>query len=434
MNKNIVILGTQWGDEGKGKIVDYLTSDASYVVRFQGGNNAGHTLVVNGQKIVLHLIPSGVLHKNVIGIISNGTVICPFSLVQEINILKERGVYLKKRLFISNKSPLILKYHVAMDIAREKKLGIQSIGTTAKGIGPAYEDKIARRALRFEDLKNPKNLPMRLEKIVDYYNHQLVSFYKEKAIDYKVILKDLTPIIDLIYDMIKDTTDILQEAIKNNKKIIFEGAQGSFLDIDHGTYPFVTSSNTTIGGVMTGTGIGPKNLDCILGITKAYSTRVGNGPFPTELFDNIDQHFSEKGNEFGSTTGRKRRTGWLDAVSLCKAININSISSLCITKLDVLDGLKEIKICTSYRNNFKSDPIFKTNSNHEENDITPIYEIYPGWKETTAGIKKIEDLPLEARNYIKRIEEITNIPVDIISTGPDRLDIILVKDLFFNKK
>ncbi|QCI21271.1 adenylosuccinate synthase [Buchnera aphidicola (Hyperomyzus lactucae)] len=429
MNKNIVILGTQWGDEGKGKIVDCLTADSSYVVRYQGGHNAGHTLVVNGKKIILHLIPSGILHNSVIGIIANGVVVSPSALIKEINMLKKNNIFISKRLFISNSSPLILQYHIEMDIAREKKLGINALGTTGRGIGPAYEDKIARRALRMEDLKNEKVLSMRLEKIVDYYNHQLVSFYKQKAIDYKTILKDLLPIIDIVHDMIQDTTCILHQAIKNNKKIVFEGAQGSFLDIDHGTYPYVTSSNSTIGGVITGTGVGPKDLSCIIGVTKAYCTRVGNGPFPTEVFDDIDKHFSNKGHEFGSTTGRKRRTGWLDTVSLSRAVKINSISSLCITKLDVLDGLHEIKICTSYKNsNTLESASFPEGDNWE--NITPIYETYPGWTKKTLGVKKLEHLPHEARNYINRIEEITQIPINIVSTGPDRSDIILIQDFF----
>jgi adenylosuccinate synthase len=429
MNKNIVILGTQWGDEGKGKIVDCLTADSSYVVRYQGGHNAGHTLVVNKKKIILHLIPSGLLHDTVIGIIANGVVVSPLELIKEIKMLKKNNIFIGKRLFISNSSPLILQYHIEMDIAREKKLGINALGTTGRGIGPAYEDKIARRALRVGDLKNEKVLSMRLEKIVDYYNHQLVSFYKHKAVDYKTILKDLLPTIDVIHDMIKDTTCILHQAIKNNKKIVFEGAQGSFLDIDHGTYPYVTSSNSTVGGVITGTGIGPKNLHCIIGVTKAYCTRVGHGPFPTEVFSNIDEHFSNKGREFGSTTGRKRRTGWLDAVSLCRAVKINSLSSLCITKLDVLDGLNEIKICTSYKHCNTLETILFPQGDDWEN-VIPIYEVYPGWTKKTSGVKKLEHLPYEARNYINRIEEITQIPIDIISTGPDRSDIIFVRDFF----
>ncbi|QCI24597.1 adenylosuccinate synthase [Buchnera aphidicola (Muscaphis stroyani)] len=431
MNKNVAILGTQWGDEGKGKIVDSLTLENSYAVRYQGGHNAGHTLVINGEKIVLHLIPSGILHKNVTGIISNGVVISPIALYNEIKMLENKKFFIKDRLFISHSAPLILQYHVEMDIAREKKLGINALGTTGRGIGPAYEDKIARRALRVEDLKDEKKLSIRLEKIVDYYNHQLVSFYKQKSIDYKIILKNLLPSIDLIQGMIKDTTFILHNAIFHNKKIIFEGAQGSFLDIDHGTYPYVTSSNSTIGGLITGTGVGPKYLDYILGVTKAYTTRVGYGPFPTELFDDIDKHFSHKGHEFGSTTGRKRRTGWLDAVALCRSIKINSLSGLCITKLDVLDGLKEIKICIAYKN-IKTLEI-NTSLNDCKN-VEPIYEIHPGWVVKTSGIRKMTDLPAEARNYINRIEEITHIPVDMISTGPDRSDIILIRNPFFIKK
>ncbi|QCI25184.1 adenylosuccinate synthase [Buchnera aphidicola (Rhopalosiphum padi)] len=430
MNKNIVILGTQWGDEGKGKIVDFLSSNSAYVVRYHGGHNAGHTLVVNGKKIILHLIPSGLLYPNVIGIISNGVVISPFELVKEIEMLEKNNYFINERLFISESAPLILPYHIAMDLAREKKLGINAIGTTGRGIGPAYEDKIARRALRIGDLKNTKELSIKLEVIVDYYNNQLVSFYKQKSISYKEILKDLLKVKDLIFNMIKDTSTILHKAIKDKKRIIFEGAQGTLLDIDHGTYPYVTSSSSTTGGVITGTGIGPKHLGYVLGITKAYTTRVGKGPFPTELFDEIDNYLSKKGKEFGSTTGRKRRTGWLDGVALRYAVKINSLSALCITKLDVLDDLEEIKICISYKD-INTSKIYKDFSVFNLENITPVYEVHPGWKEKTSGIKRIEDLPEAARNYIKRIEEIAQIPVDIISTGPDRSDTILVKTLFF---
>ncbi|AYN24532.1 adenylosuccinate synthase [Buchnera aphidicola] len=430
MHKNIVILGTQWGDEGKGKIVDFLSSNSAYTVRFHGGHNAGHTLVVNGKKIILHLIPSGLLYPNVIGIISNGVVISPFELVKEIKMLEKNNYFISQRLFISESAPLILPYHVAMDLAREKKLGINSIGTTGRGIGPAYEDKIARRALRIGDLKNIKKLSKKLEVIVDYYNNQLVSFYKEQSISYKKILQDLLKVRDIVYNMIQDTATILHKAIEDKKRIIFEGAQGTFLDIDHGTYPYVTSSNSTIGGVITGTGVGPKNLDYILGITKSYTTRVGKGPFPTELFDETGDYLSKKGKEFGSTTGRKRRTGWLDGVALRYAVKINSLSSLCITKLDVLDDLEQIKICTSYKD-VNTSQIYKDFSIFNLENISPVYETHPGWMKKTSGIKKIEDLPEEARNYLNRIEEIAQIPIDIISTGPDRSDTILVKSLFF---
>lgn len=428
MNNNIVILGTQWGDEGKGKIVDFLSLDSAYVVRYHGGHNAGHTLVVDGKKIVLHLIPSGLLHPNVIGIIANGVVISPFELIKEIKMLKKNYISIKNRLFISDSAPLILPYHIEMDIAREKKLGVNAIGTTGRGIGPAYEDKIARRALRMNDLKDENKLSLRLEEIVDYYNSQLVSFYKHKSINYKIILNNLIKVKDLICDMIQDTTSILFKAIENNKKIIFEGAQGSFLDVDHGTYPYVTSSNTTVGSAITGTGIGPKNLNYILGVTKAYSTRVGNGPFFTETFGKIDDYLSKIGQEFGATTGRKRRTGWLDGVLLRKAVKMNSLSGLCLTKLDILDNLKEIKICTSYKNigvNNKNYPIFYGFEN-----VEPVYEVYPGWMKSTLGIRKIQDLPKEARNYINCIERIAGISVDMISTGPDRFDTIIVNNPF----
>jgi len=430
MKNNIVILGTQWGDEGKGKIVDFLSSESSYVVRYHGGHNAGHTLVANGKKIVLHLIPSGLLYPNVIGIIANGVVVSPFELIKEIKMLEKNNCFIKERLFISESAPLILPYHIEMDLAREKKLGINAIGTTGRGIGPAYEDKIARRALRIGDLKNTKNLSIKLEIIVDYYNNQLVSFYKRKPLKYKEILKDLLKVKDLIFNMIKDTSRILHTAMKNKKRIIFEGAQGTFLDIDHGTYPYVTSSNSTLGGVITGTGIGPKNLDYILGITKSYTTRVGKGPFPTELFNEVDDYLSKNGQEFGSTTGRKRRTGWLDGVALRHAVKINSLSGLCLTKLDVLDNLKKIKICTSYKD-VKTLKKCKYFSSFNLDTVEPVYEVYPGWMKKTSGINKIADLPKEARDYINRIEQIAKIPIDIISTGPDRLHTILVNPIFF---
>lgn len=429
MKKNIVILGTQWGDEGKGKIVDYLSTKSSYVVRYHGGHNAGHTLVVDQKKIVLHIIPSGVLHPNVIGIIANGVVISLSELVKEIEMLKKNNFCINQRLFISHAASLVLPLHIAMDIAREEKLGVHAIGTTGRGIGPAYEDKIARRSLRVGDLRNEKQLSIKLQKIVSYYNHQFVSIYKHKPFNYENILKDLLIAKTKIDYMVTDTNIMLHNAIKNKKKIIFEGAQGSLLDIDHGTYPYVTSSNSTIGGVITGTGVGPKNLDYILGVTKSYSTRVGNGPFPTELFDDIDKYLSQEGNEFGSTTGRKRRTGWLDGVALRYCVELNSLSALCITKLDVLDHLKEIKICIAYQN-INTLEIYTSASFDNLENMKPIYEIYPGWMQKTSGIKKIEDLPSTAQDYIKCIEKIAGIPVDIISTGPDRNDTILIRDLF----
>ncbi|CAL4325916.1 Adenylosuccinate synthetase [Buchnera aphidicola (Protaphis terricola)] len=429
MKKNIVILGTQWGDEGKGKIVDYLSQYSSYVVRYQGGNNAGHTLVVDGKKIVLHLIPSGVLHPNVIGVISNGVVISLIDLVKEIKMLKDYNFFINNRLYISNASSLILPFHIKIDLLREKKLGLNAIGTTGRGIGPAYEDKIARRSIRVGDLKNKKNLSNKLKKIVSYYNDQLVSIYKSSPFDYQVILADLLQIKSIIYDMIKDTTLLLHQAIKNKKTIIFEGAQGSLLDIDHGTYPYVTSSNSTIGGVITGTGIGSKNLDYILGVTKAYSTRVGNGPFPTEVFNDIDCYFSTIGKEFGSTTGRKRRTGWLDGVALRYSVELNSLSALCITKLDVLDNLKEIKICIAYQDVFTSE-IYSNFSFCILEHVKPIYKTFPGWMKKTSGIRNIKDLPNPAYCYIKYIEKIAGIPVHMISTSPDRNDIIMIKHPF----
>lgn len=425
MYKNIIILGAQWGDEGKGKIVDLLTAKAKYVVRYQGGHNAGHTLVVDDKKIILHVIPSCILHKNAIGILGNGVVICPFSLINEINNLESKGINVKDKILISENCFLILPYHIRMDIAREKKIG--SIGTTKRGIGPAYEDKVARRGLRIGDLRDLDNFSINLKKIIDYYNYQLVNYYKEKPINYSNVLKEILSLSKKLINMIEDIPDILYSAIRSNKLIIFEGAQGTFLDIDHGTYPYVTSSNSTAGGASTGSGIGPLNFDYVLGVVKAYTTRVGFGPFPTEVFNKLDTYFCNYGSEFGSTTGRRRRTGWLDLVALKRSIRINSLSGLCLTKLDVLDGLKEIKICIAYKN-LKNNTIM-TNTPFFIKDwqvIEPIYEILSGWNENTLGINSLSKLPLLARNYIKRIEEIIEIPIDLISTGPDRKDIIIL--------
>jgi len=429
MYKNIIILGAQWGDEGKGKIVDLLTEKAKYVVRYQGGHNAGHTLVVDGKKIILHVIPSGILHKNTIGILGNGVVICPFSLINELNNLENKGIIVKDKILMSENCFLILPYHVRMDIAREKKTG--SIGTTKRGIGPAYEDKVARRGLRIGDLRDPDNFSMHLKKIIDYYNYQLVNYYEEKPISYKNILTEIMSLSEILINMVADIPDVLDAAIKSNELIIFEGAQGTFLDIDHGTYPYVTSSNSTAGGACTGSGVGPLNFDYVLGVVKAYTTRVGNGPFPTEVFNKLDAYFCDRGSEFGSTTGRRRRTGWLDLVALKRSIRINSLSGLCLTKLDVLDGLKEIKICTAYKN--LNNNVIMTNTPFFIKDwqvIEPIYETLSGWNENTVGMNSLSQLPLSARNYIKRIEEIIEIPIDLISTGPDRKDIIILNSLF----
>ncbi|WWO98981.1 MAG: adenylosuccinate synthase [Candidatus Dasytiphilus stammeri] len=429
MGRNIVILGTQWGDEGKGKIVDLLTPYAKYVVRYQGGNNAGHTIVINGEKTILHLIPSGILHNDIISIIGNGVVLSPDSLIDEITKLEQQGIPVLKRLLISKSCPLVLQTHIALDIARDKLRGINAIGTTGRGIGPAYEDKIARRGLRVCDLFNINNLSSKLQKIIDYHNFQLVHLYNEKSIDYQLVLDKLLAVAKILTSIATDVAMLLYNAYQHGETIIFEGAQGMLLDIDHGTYPYVTSSNTTIGGVLTGTGFGLRYLDTVIGIVKAYCTRVGSGPFPTELSDRIGEYLCIKGNEFGTTTGRRRRTGWFDAVAIRRAVQINSLSSLCLTKLDVLDGLEEVKICVAYRmsngQEITSTPI---EAEDEWEKITPIYEKLPGWSESTFGIKQVNTLNLAARQYIQRIETLVGIPIDIISTGPDRNQTILLRN------
>lgn len=426
MGKNIVVLGTQWGDEGKGKIVDLLTDKAQYVVRYQGGHNAGHTIVIDGKKTVLHLIPSGILNKKVINIIGNGVVISPDALIKEITMLNSHGIPVLKNLLISASCPLILKYHIAMDLAREKFHKSQAIGTTGRGIGPSYEDKIARRGLCIGDCFNEQILCDKLKIIIEYYNFQLVHYYKVQAINYDEILNSIIIFSKIIKNIIVDVSEILDTARKNGDSIIFEGAQGTMLDINHGTYPYVTSSNTVAGGVSVGTGFGPRYLDYILGIMKAYTTRVGYGPFPTELFDNTGKYLCDIGNEFGSTTGRRRRTGWLDIVAIRRAVIINSLSGFCITKLDVLDGVQELKICIAYQM-LDGSIIHNTPLLYDDwKTIKPIYEILPGWNTSTVGITSIRKLPKAARQYIERIEEITEIPVDIISTGPDRNDTIIV--------
>ncbi|GKW20932.1 adenylosuccinate synthetase [Pectobacterium araliae] len=430
MGKNVVVLGTQWGDEGKGKVVDLLTERAKYVVRYQGGHNAGHTLVINGEKTVLHLIPSGILRENVVSIIGNGVVLAPDALMKEMTELEARGVPVRERLLLSEACPLILPYHVALDNAREKARGAKAIGTTGRGIGPAYEDKVARRGLRVGDLFDKKTFAVKLKEIIEYHNFQLVNYYKVDAVDYQKVLDDVLAIADILTAMVVDVSDLLHKAHLRGDFVMFEGAQGTLLDIDHGTYPYVTSSNTTAGGVATGSGLGPRYVDYVLGIVKAYSTRVGAGPFPTELFEEVGEHLSQKGNEFGATTGRRRRTGWLDAVAVRRAVQINSLSGFCLTKLDVLDGLKEIKICVGYRlpNGTEVDTTPLAAEGWE--GLEPIYETVPGWSESTFGVKDHSKLPQAALNYIKRIEEVTGVPIDIISTGPDRSETMVLRDPF----
>ncbi|BEU01729.1 adenylosuccinate synthetase [Agarivorans sp. OAG1] len=430
MGKNVVILGSQWGDEGKGKIVDLLTDKSSYVVRYQGGHNAGHTLVIDGEKTVLHLIPSGVLRDNVTCVIGNGVVLAPDALFKEMAMLEERGVPVKERLVISEACPLILPYHVALDMAREKARGKNAIGTTGRGIGPAYEDKVARRGLRVGDLFDMEQFATKLKEVMEYHNFQLNHYYDAPSVSYEEVLEQMTKMAPVITAMVTDVTDLLDKARRRGDSIMFEGAQGTLLDIDHGTYPFVTSSNTTAGGVATGSGFGPCHLDYVLGITKAYTTRVGSGPFPTELDDDIGQHLGVKGHEFGATTGRKRRCGWLDAVTMRRAVQINSLSGLCLTKLDVLDGLEELKICTGYKMP-NGDVLSVPPMAAEGYEVAePVYESMPGWSENTFGVTAREQLPQAALNYIARIEELLEVPVDIISTGPDRVETIILRHPF----
>ncbi|WP_277052996.1 adenylosuccinate synthase [Zestomonas thermotolerans] len=429
MGKNVVVLGTQWGDEGKGKIVDLLTEQAAAVVRYQGGHNAGHTLVIDGEKTVLHLIPSGILRDNVQCLIGNGVVVAPDALLDEIGKLEEKGVPVRERLRISPACPLILPYHVALDQAREKARGDAKIGTTGRGIGPAYEDKVARRGLRVGDLFHRERFAAKLGELLDYHNFVLVNYYKEPAIDFQTTLDQCMAYAEQIEPMVADVTALLHGLRRDGKDIMFEGAQGSLLDIDHGTYPFVTSSNTTAGGIATGSGFGPMHLDYILGITKAYTTRVGSGPFPTELFDDIGAHLAKRGHEFGATTGRARRCGWFDAVILRRAIEINSISGLCLTKLDVLDGLDTVRLCVAYKDQ-DGNLIEAPTDADSYIGLQPVYEEMPGWKESTFGVKSLDELPANARAYIKRVEELVGAPIDIISTGPDRNETIILRHPF----
>ena len=429
MSHNVVILGTQWGDEGKGKIVDLLTEQADAVVRFQGGHNAGHTLVIGGQKTVLHLIPSGVLRAGVQCLIGNGVVLSPEALLKEIDTLEDSGVPVQDRLKISAACPLILPYHVALDQAREARRGENKIGTTGRGIGPCYEDKAARRALRLGDLRDPARFGSALEEVLDYHNHVLAHYYGVDTLEFSAVLDQALAHGERLMPMMADVTSLLHEYRKTQARLLFEGAQGSLLDIDHGTYPFVTSSNTTAGGTATGSGFGPLFLDYVLGITKAYTTRVGSGPFPTELFDETGLRLAERGHEFGATTGRPRRCGWFDAVALRTAVNINSVSGLCLTKLDVLDGLEEISVCVGYTNDSGETVANPIDAVDYEN-LRPVYETLPGWSESTVGLKSLDALPANARAYISRLEALVGAPIDIISTGADREETILLRHPF----
>lgn len=429
MGKNIIVIGTQWGDEGKGKIVDLLTDQAAAVARFQGGHNAGHTVVIDGKKTVLHLIPSGILRDNVQCLIGNGVVVSPAALLEEIETLEQNGVPTRDRLWISEACALILPFHARLDQAREQSRGKEAIGTTGRGIGPAYEDKAARRALRIGDLLHRERFASKLGEVLDYHNFVLQHYYRSEPLDFQELLEDAMRVAEVIAPLITDVSEILHRIHRDGGNIMFEGAQGMLLDIDHGTYPFVTSSNTTSGGAATGTGMGMLEFDYVLGITKAYTTRVGSGPFPTELLDEMGAYLAKRGNEFGATTGRPRRCGWFDAVALRRSAQINSISGLCITKLDVLDGLESIRICTGYEVNGEArlTPPVGAEAFAE---CRPVYEELPGWKESTLGIKSYAGLPENARCYLERIAAVSEIPIDIISTGPDRNETIVLKHPF----
>lgn len=430
MGKNVVVLGTQWGDEGKGKIVDLLTDQVSLVTRFQGGHNAGHTLVIDGKKTVLHLIPSGILREGVTCLIGNGVVLSPEALLKEIKGLEETGVSVRENLRLSPACPLILPYHVALDQARELARGDAKIGTTGRGIGPAYEDKVARRGLRLGDLVDLQSFGVKLKEILSYHNFVLTNYFKVEAVDFDTVMADCKLWAEQLLPMMADVTELLHGAREQGESILFEGAQGSLLDIDHGTYPFVTSSNTTAGGTATGSGFGPLYLDYVLGITKAYTTRVGSGPFPTELSCEIGEYLGKKGHEFGATTGRKRRCGWFDAVAVRHANRINSVTGICLTKLDVLDGLEVVKICIGYED-VNGNPIVGMPYDADGwSGIKPIYEEMPGWSESTVGAQSLDQLPANARAYISRLEVLIKAPIHIISTGPDRVETIVLRHPF----
>ena len=429
MSKNVVIIGTQWGDEGKGKIVDLLTEDVAAVARFQGGHNAGHTLVIGGKKTVLHLIPSGILHDGVNCLIGNGVVISLSALMLEASKLIENGIPVYDRLKISPGCPIILPSHEALDAAKEKKLGGSAIGTTGRGIGPVYEDKVARRALRISDLLDTEKLSSKLSVILDYHNFLLKNYYGVDELIYDEIYNDLLVQRETVLPLIDDISRTLEDLQIQEKNILFEGAQGVFLDIDHGTYPYVTSSNTVAAAASIGTGLGPKDLTHILGIVKAYTTRVGSGPFPTELFDKSGEHLGKVGVEFGATTGRPRRCGWFDAIALKRSIRNSGITSLCVTKLDVLDGLSTIKICIGYELDGKRIDDFPLDVSLLDKCI-PIYQDFSGWQDSTIGITEYSDLPENARYYLEWIESKLNTPIDIVSTGPDREQTIIKKNPF----
>jgi adenylosuccinate synthase len=429
MASNVVVIGTQWGDEGKGKVVDWLTDHAQGVVRFQGGHNAGHTLVIGGKKTVLHLIPSGILRPGVRCYIGNGVVVSPQALLDERATLENAGIEVQGRLTISDACPLILPYHAALDQARESAKGEGKIGTTGRGIGPAYEDKVARRAIRLQDLFHRERFAAKLGEVLDYHNFVLKQYFNARPVDFQKTLDQTLALAERFRPMVGDVPRLLFEAGERGENLLFEGAQGTLLDVDHGTYPYVTSSNCVAGAAAAGSGVGPQVLHYVLGITKAYTTRVGGGPFPTELYDDIGKHLASRGNEFGSTTGRARRCGWFDAAALKRSIQINGVSGLCVTKLDVLDGVETLQVGVGYRVGKETLDILPSGADALA-ECEPIYEEIPGWTESTVGIKRHQDLPKNARNYLKRIEETCRVPIDLISTGPDREETIVLRHPF----
>jgi adenylosuccinate synthase len=435
--RNVVVVGTQWGDEGKGKIVDWLTDHAHGVVRFQGGHNAGHTLIIGGKKTILRLIPSGIMRAGVACYIGNGVVLSPEALFKEIEELEAAGVDVRKRLFISEAATLILPYHVAIDQAREARRGDAKIGTTGRGIGPAYEDKVGRRALRVQDLFQPQVFAERLRDNLDFHNFVLTQYLGAAAVDFQQTLDTMLGYAEQLGPMVADVSRRLYDENAAGRNLLFEGAQGTLLDIDHGTYPFVTSSNCVAGAATAGAGVGPQKLNYILGITKAYCTRVGAGPFPSELYDAENPQRQEQigvmlanvGKEFGSVTGRPRRTGWLDAAALRRSIQINGVSGLCITKLDVLDGLDEVRLCVGYKVDGRDADILPRGA-AEVARCEPVYETFGGWKESTIGITEWSRLPANAQAYLARVQEVAGVPIDMVSTGPDRDETILLRHPF----
>tara|TARA_Y100001935_G_C17311742_1_gene517097 strand:+ start:11602 stop:12918 length:1317 start_codon:yes stop_codon:yes gene_type:complete len=437
MGKNVVVIGTQWGDEGKGKVVDLLTDKADAVVRFQGGHNAGHTLVIDNKKTVLHLIPSGVLRGNLQCLIGNGVVVSPEALLEELDMLRENDIDTRSRVGISESCPVILPYHVALDHAREIARGKKAIGTTGRGIGPCYEDKVSRRGIRLGEMLNEEKFEVRLKEVMDYHNFSLKNYFKCETVNFNKVYDEALVQMERIRPLVRDVTGQLQDFRREEKNVMFEGAQGALLDIDHGTYPYVTSSTTTAGGAASGSGVGPCDIDYVLGIVKAYTTRVGAGPFPTELIydlendkgDQVGKHLGLKGQEFGATTGRQRRCGWLDVVALKRSLAINSVTGMCITKLDVLDGMDSVKICVAYEINGEHIYTPPVGADLFE-ECNPIYIEMSGWQESTIGAKSFSELPQNAQLYLKKIEELCETAIDIISTGPDRSETMILRHPF----